>query len=171
MSKKVISVGLEYIKFGDIAVDGGMGTTLAALGLTAENTCSMTSEDPQVTEFFSEENDSPEAEISRPGKTVLNFSIMDANADNLAQVFGGTVDDTGTSDKWKAPATSPTIEQSIELKTKTGAVIQIPRASVRGKFNSNFSRQGVFLVDVVATILQPAKADEPNLIFIEPEPA
>lgn len=168
MSKKVITMGLEHIKLGAIAVDGGMGTSLAALGLTAENTCTLVSEDPQVTEFFSEENDDPEAEITRPGKITFNFSIMDANADNLVAIFGGEKKTAGSVDSWEAPASAPIIEQSIEAKAKSGLTIKIPRASVRGKFNSQLSRQGVFLVDVVATVLVPTKANEPKMILTEP---
>lgn len=170
MSKKIITVGLEYIKLGAIAGDGGMGESLTAIGLTSENSASFVSDDPQETEFFSEENDAPELVMTRPGKITFSFSIMDANADNLLKIFGGEkVVGTGSAgDTWKAPSTEINIEQSLEVKSKTGLTIKIPRAGIRGKFNSQLSRQGVFLVDVVATVLAPSKVAEPPFTLVEP---
>jgi hypothetical protein len=170
---KITTLGLSSIKVGNIASDGGMGQTLAALGLTYENTCNMVTEDPTVTEFFSEENDDPVASLSKSGKTTLNFSIMDANVDTLVAVFGGEKKTEGTAPqavthRWEAPSNVPVIEKSIEVKPITGLRIEIPRASIRGKMNSQFSKNGLFLIDVVCTVLVPTKANTPKMTIYEP---
>ena len=44
-AKKTYTIGLSKIEVGAIAEDGGMGDTLAVLGYTYQDTCTMTQED------------------------------------------------------------------------------------------------------------------------------
>ena len=54
---KEVNIGIASIKVGDIASDGGMGTVLAPLGETAEDSCKLTFGDQEETAFYVEEHD------------------------------------------------------------------------------------------------------------------
>lgn len=161
-----VTLGLKSLKVGDIAADGGMGTTLAALGLTAENTCSFVQEEGTTTEFFAEEVDAPVAEAEKAGLTKLNFSILDADGATLQKIFGGEYD--VATKVWSAPRGVVTKEQSIEVTPKQGLTLKIPRASLKGRFNSQFSKNGLFQVELSCTVLTPTKEGEPPFTTTDP---
>jgi hypothetical protein len=154
------SIGLKSIKVGDIAVDGGMGTVLAPLGLTFEGTATLTQEDPEVTPFYAEENDDPVEMLSSKGDTKLEFAIMDFTPSVMAEVLGGTVTGTGDAAVWNAPETIPTIEKSIEVVTRKDVRIQIPRAKIDAKIDMNLGKKEMGLIRIVATALKPTKTGE-----------
>ena len=152
------TVGLAKIEVGDIAADGGIGTTLASLGYTYQDTCKMTMEDPEVTEHYAEEVDDPVISISRGGKTVFNFSVMDADLTTLKALLGGDVTGTAPAQKWEAPDKIPIIEKSVRITPEQGLKFEIIRMKLDAKINAEFSKKGIFLIDVVGTVLQPTKA-------------
>lgn len=155
------SIGLEYLKIGDIAADGDMGTSLAAVGVTYKDSCELMQDDAEVTDIPCEEFDDPVDSIEILGKRTLKWSIMDYAPDTLVKVLGGTVTGAGTEldpKVWGAPTTSPSLEQSIEMKSKSGIIFKIPRAKIRAKLNAKIVKNGVALVDITATILTPTKA-------------
>lgn len=162
---ELLSIGLESLKIGAIAGDGGMGTTLAALGNTYENTCSMVQEDAESTEFFAEEVDDPVYVISKKGKTILEWAIMDWTPSVIVQVLGGTVTGTGAAAVWKAPSDIPEVERSIELVTKTDVQIDLPRVKLEGRLDSSFTRNEPALVRIRGTILTPTKVGEPPVMI------
>lgn len=155
----LVTLGLSKIEVGDIGADGAMGDTLAPLGYTYQDTCKMTQEDPETTEHYAEEVDDPIVSISRGGKTNFAFSIMDADVNVLKTLFGGTV----TGDSWSAPAKLPAIEKSVRITPEQGLKFDIPRMKLASKINGEFSKKGLFLIDVAGTVLQPTKADEPKM--------
>ena len=48
------TLGLETIEVGDIAIDGGVSSDFAPLGVTYRDTAELTQEDPDITEHYSE---------------------------------------------------------------------------------------------------------------------
>lgn len=161
------TLGIASIQVGAIAGDGGPGTTLAALGKTYQDSCRLTQEDPTTTEFFSEEDEDAVFTKTKKGKTTLTFQIMDADTDTLVKVFGGTATGTSPNKTWNAPNTTPTIEQTVKVTPQNGMTLVIPRGSITAKLNGEFSRQGLFLIDVVVTVLTPTKAGVGPIQFIE----
>lgn len=158
----LITIGLASIKVADILADGATGTTFAALGYTYENTCKFSEADPETTSFYAEEVDDAIDTSEKPGETKLNFSIANPDVDTLVAVFGGTK----VGNAWHAPDTKPTIEKSIEITPKKGLKFTICRAKMTAKLNADFSRKGLFLVEVSCTILQPTKALEPKMVTV-----
>ena len=158
-----MTLGLAAINVGAIASDGGMGTTLLPLGLTFRDTCQITQEDGESTELFSEEHDDPEYVITRPGKTKVNFSIMNPDVDTLAATLGGVV----TSGVWAAPDAMPEVERSVEIVPKLGLKISIPRLKM--DFKIDWSNVGTtpLLITVSGTILMPTKAGEAKIKAVE----
>lgn len=163
MALKIVS-GLASIKVGAVAGDGGMGTSLAALGETYQDSCTFVSADPEKTEHYSEESDDAFEVTYKLGLRTLKWSIFNFDADQMVKVLGGTV--TGTSPKvWNAPAAYTSIEQSIEITDKKGNVIQIPRAKIAAKLNISFGKKNVGLIDIEATVLVPTKAGTASVLI------
>jgi hypothetical protein len=161
MAEKIYTLGLEKIEMGEVGTDGGMGTTLAQIGYTYEDTCTLTTEDPTDTEFYVEELDDPVAVISKQGKTTFSFSLANPSADTLKELMGGTVN--SSTGAWEAPTKLPTIEKSVKITPTQGFVITVPRMKIVAKFNANFSKTNMTLVEVTGTVLTPTKDGEPKM--------
>jgi len=167
---EIRSFGLQTLKMGDVGTSGGMGTSLTEIGKIVRDTCDLVMDDPQMNDIMSEQSDDPEEVITVKGTTTLKFSIMTMDPNVLVRVLGGSVSGTAPNTSWNAPDTAPEIEQSIEITTKTGAKIQIPRAKVIGKINYQFRRNDVLKVDVTCRVLQPTDGVTESII-ITPVPA
>ena len=155
----IATFGLSKIEAKAVnAVDGDY----KILGMTYQDTCTLTQNEPEEIEHYAEECDTPVVCVSRPGKIILSFSIMDADVDTLVSLLGGSKSESGA---WNAPEVIPSIEMSIRVTPKSGMVIEIPRARVVAKFNGSFSRSGVFLISVTATVL---KADGKAKVIATP---
>lgn len=162
-STKHYTLGLSKIEVGAIAEDGGMGTDLAQLGYTSEETCNLTTDDPEITEFYAEEVDDPVMSMAKAGKMTLAFSIMDPSMDVLAKLMGGTASTGAEGDVWEAPNSAPTVELSIRITSRQGMCFDIPRASFVAKFNGEMRKSSLMLLEVTATILVPKKANTSKL--------
>lgn len=152
----LVTLGLSKIEVGDIAAGGGMGTTLEPLGLTYQDTCKMTQEDPETTEHYAEELDDPVVSISRGGKTNFAFSIMNGDVDTLVSLLGGTKN--STTGAWEAPDKLPIIEKSVRITPEQGLKFEIPRMKLATKINAEFSKKGLMLLEVAGTVLAPTSA-------------
>lgn len=132
---KVVTLGLASIKFGASA------SSLAALGLTYQDSCTVSQDDPETTEFYAEEEDDPIEITERPGAIRCNFQIMDPTA-ALAQK-------AGTSE-----------EGVLEITPKKGLKLTFNRAKVSYKLDGQYGRGGLFLVNVSAVALKPATGNK-----------
>lgn len=151
----IITLGLSKIEFGDVDTGGGMGTTLAALGYTFEDTCKMSQDDPTVTDFRAEEVDDPIESITTKGKVNFTFSLMNPGLDALVALLGGAKTGTAPDEQWEAPSQATQIEQSVKITPQKGLVFEIARGKVQGKLNGEFSKSGLMMVDVTVTPLIP----------------
>lgn len=93
MAKRFL--GLVSIKVGDVANDGGMGTSLAAVGDTVEDSCVFASDDATSTEINTEESDDPIEIISKAGKKTLTWETYNVDGAMMARLFGGTARSVG----------------------------------------------------------------------------
>lgn len=165
MAKK--SIGLTSWKMGAIAGDGGMGTSLTQVGATVADSAAITTETGTTSDFNIEESDSPYYSIeSSPGKVVLALSTFDVDLDTMARFWGGTVL-TGPPRTWDMPDTLPTIERSIEINTKDGWKLEIPRATITVRMQWNLKKTALAQLDIEATILQPTKSGVKRIKFTE----
>jgi hypothetical protein len=152
------SIGLKSIRLGAIASDGGMGTSLTALGVTFRGTATLETAEGTVNDFFSEENSDPEEIIEEKGTTTLKWSIINLDPAALARCLGGSVTGDAGEEKWNAPDDVPEIEQSVEIVTSFGVKVEIPRAKIRARLVWNLSRTDIAQVSITATVLRPEKA-------------
>lgn len=165
---EIRSYGLEYIKVGAIEEDGGLSTALAALGVTYENTAELVQDDPDITEIKSEENIEPEEIFEVEGTKRINWSIMNYDPDELVKILGGTATGVAPNKTWESPVSKSPIELSVEFKTKTGHIVQVPRAKITAKLNWQMRKNGMALVEVSARIMTPTKADTAPISVTKP---
>lgn len=123
-------------------------------GLTYQDTANMNQEDGETTEFFAEEEDDAIDETEKAGKTIFNFSIMDPDLQTLKRLFGGEI----ASDVWAYPDAKATIEESLQIIPKKGLCFHVSRARVKAKFNGEFSKKGLLLLECTATVMKPNTA-------------
>lgn len=123
-------------------------------GLTYQDTANMNQEDGESTEFFAEEEDEAIDEIEKAGKTTFNFSIMDPDLDTIKRLFGGEV----ATDIWAYPDAKATIEESLQIIPKKGLCFHVARARIKAKFNGEFSKKGLLLLECSATVMKPNTA-------------
>lgn len=159
----LINIGVAEIAIGAIAVDGGMGTTLAPLGYTEEGSAQINMDDPTETEFPVEELEVPLWIESKAGKIAVAFKVADPDEDTLVKVFGGAKTGTGATAVYSWPLAPVSIERSIKFTPKKGMGLNIPRAKITAKFSSEIGRGALLGVEVTGTVLQPTKADEPAI--------
>jgi len=81
--------GLQNVLMGDIAADGGVGTSLVAVGETVSGTAEMTTTDPTITDIMIEESDSPIESIVAAGITQMAWSTYNIDGGQLLKFFGG----------------------------------------------------------------------------------
>lgn len=159
MAKKVYTLGLNAVKIGEV----GLASTRNAIGLTYQDSCKLTQDDAETTDFYAEEEDDPVVSISRAGKTVVEFDLMDPSPDDMVTLMGGAASKSSAglsdNDVWSAPAKAPSIYKSLELDPEQGLNIQISRAKIEAKINGEFSKKGMTLVHVKATVSKPDGTD------------
>lgn len=148
--------GLVSVKVGAIAADGGMGTSLTALGNTVAGSMQMTSEEGTTTDFNIEEQDKPVKSIIQAGATRITWECYDIGGETMQKLFGGTYD-SGT-DTYSAPDKVVAQELSLEITSAEGHVLSIVRASVFPTFNWSMSKDALGKIAVSATVLAPTKA-------------
>ena len=161
----VTALGLSKIEVADIDATTGLHSgSYTTLGKTYENTCKLTEEDPTTNEFYCEEEDDPQESISKAGKTTLAFSIMNANAAALANLFGGTA----SSGVWSAPDATVEVYKNVKITPRIGGVLEIRRCKLRAKVNADYSKQGLFLVEMTGTVLKPTVASVAKMTYTDP---
>lgn len=154
-----INNGLAQLKIGNIANDGGMGTTLTALGYITEDSFKINTEDGTTTDFMVEEIDDPIFSRTTAGKLSFEFEIANPDATVLVTVFGGSSDTNGA---YTPPSSAPVIEKSLEVIPNQGFGFKVPRAKITAKFSDTLGKNQLLKVVVTAQILAPTKTGEPK---------
>jgi hypothetical protein len=158
---KLITIGLAKIEVGAIGANGVMGTSLETIGHTAEGSCTIETADPELTEFFAEEQDEAIHTAAKMAVTTITFQLAAPDLEQCSKVFGGEVVGTGSAATWEYPATLENIEKSVKIKPKEGLIFSIPRAKITAKFTGQFGRSETLKVEVVITVLKPTNGGAP----------
>lgn len=153
-SEKIYTLGLSEILFGEIAEDGGMGTSLAAIGYTKEDSCTFEQDDPEDTEFMAEEVEDPVYILSKAGKINFAFELMNPSLDVIKDLFGGDIADG----KWNAPDKLVNCEKSVKLVSDQGYDFEIPRMKLTPKIVGGFSKTGMMTISIKGVVMQPTKS-------------
>ena len=156
MSKKIYTLGLSKIEVGAKGDGDAMGATLAPVGYTYQESCKMAQEGPETTEHYAEEVDDPVVSVSRGGKALFDFSVMNPSVKVMEDLLGGEADEATNS--WEAPDKLPVVEKSVRITPEQGLKFEIPRMKLVSKINADFSKKGILLIEVAGTVMQPETA-------------
>lgn len=149
----VVTLGLSKIlgKEGEPTTANFTETDYTPYGLTYQDTAKMSQEDGEETEFYAEEEDDPIETIEKAGKTTFTFSVMNPDLTTLKRLFGGEI----ATNIWAYPDVAATVEESLIILPRKGLKFQVPRAKIKAKFNGEFSKKGLLLLEVTATVMKP----------------
>jgi hypothetical protein len=113
-------------------------------------------------------------EIVAPGSGYTAADDLSAASADIGGAGSGftipasTVQSSAALEKWEAPDAFPDVEKSLQITSKAGHVIKIPRASISTKIAFSFTKDKLGQLDVVATILQPDKTGEKRITVMFP---
>ena len=82
----IATFGLSKI---EVKKTSALESTYKTLGMTYQDSCTLTQNDPEVTDHYAEESDVPVVSVSKAGKVILAFSVMDADVETLTELMGG----------------------------------------------------------------------------------
>lgn len=99
-------------------------------------------------EYSDQEND-PIASFSENGAITVGFSTYDWDNAVLVALKGGTI----VNSKWHAPTTRTNIVKALRIVTDSGATISFPRVQITARFNSEFKKKNVSLLEVKCEVL------------------
>lgn len=155
--------GVTAISMGNLASDGGPGTSLTTLGNTdASATNNFVFEDPTITDYMALESDDPIDQEVTAGAKTLSITLLDPIPDAMVRVLGGTVTGAGTGADpkvWNAPLYMPDIEQTVKVTSKKGMNLTINRGKVTATVNHDFAKNGgKLVVNIKVRVLTPTKA-------------
>lgn len=161
MARKKNILGLKAVKMGAIAADGGMGTTLTEmLGATVLGTANLLLNEGTEETINVEEYDDAFDEIETAAPT-WSFALESYNleAKTLGDLGVGefTAGASGAPDSIGIDVPEP-IELSVEIETRNGAILQIPRMKLRFRPQFDFQKAAYGRVIVTGTPLKPEKA-------------
>jgi len=156
-----VTRGTSDVYIAPIASDGGVGTVWTSFGkIYADSTAAVTQADPTTKDFNSIQDDQPVDKDVTPGAITMQLSLMEVTTATLLENFGGTVTGTTEAEKvWSAPLQAVTIEKSMKIEPKKGKIITFVRMQLAPKANFNLTKDGLFLIDVLCSLLTPAKAN------------
>ena len=143
----LITLGLSQVEVGVASSSGTMPGSLAKIGKTYKDTCKLAQATAEVTEHFEEGKSAPEVRKKQKKVPVLTFSIMDPDAQMLADYVGGT----NTAGIWGFNGDEVVANKAVRVKTQQGHYIDIPNADIEAVINADFSAKGIFLVDFTIT--------------------
>ena len=149
----LVTLGLSKIlgKVGEPTQGDFSDTGYNVFGLTYEDTCTMSQDDPETTEFYAEEEDDPVEITEKQGKITFAFSIMNPELETLKRLFGGEI----ASDVYAYPDAVSTVEESVIILPRKGLKFQVPRMKLTAKINGEFSKKGLLLIEVKGTVMKP----------------
>jgi len=160
MGQKVF--GVTSIEIGDINAVTGLGENYASVGDIYKDTAMNEEDEPTSNDHFAELKRDPVITVVENGAETLRFDIMDAGADTLVALLGGTVTAVaGNPDIWNKPTNHTNIEKAFRITTDDGTVFEYRRVKVMGHRNLEPTRKGIFLTKIVGRILTPLIADVP----------
>lgn len=150
-----INIGFGKFEIGDIASDGGPGTSLASPGNTYRDSANFEQEEAETHDFEVEEQDTPIASIiTKPGTMKITWEVVDFDVSVMQKLFGGTT----SGGAWNHPDRLPEVEQTVKFTPKQGKPFLFPRCKLTSSFVYDMKRTGIARIKIEAKVLKPTKA-------------
>lgn len=176
--KRIVTLGLTSLKVADSVATGKSGDTglmpipseMKVQGNVYRDSFDFSTEDPEINEFYCEENDTPLVVQGKLGKTTVSFNIINPSVADCEAWGYGTKDLTGDQQKLKAPKNWTFNNKALEIIPTQGYKIEIPRASIVSKMSGGGKKSEPMLLHVVATVLVPldeSQAEKDPIVYTE----
>lgn len=164
-----VPFSLSDLKMGNVDASGAMGTALTTFDDPVENTCVFVEATGTDATFNTEISDDPFFKFTTPGQKTIEADFYGKNAAQLKKCFGGTIvpGSAGAPDKWNAPLSTFTQEQSVELTHRNGSKLQFPRVAVKCRFEWNARKNALPLIHFVGTIMKPTDGTTSPVSYID----
>lgn len=143
----MVIIGLTEIRVGTAAANGTMPGSLTKIGKVYKGTCRIEQDAPEVTEHFEENKSAPEVRKKDKKIPKIRFSLMDFDAQALADYVGGT----NTSGTWGYDGSEVVANKSIKLVAEQGLDFEIPNADIEAVLNGEMTSKGILLIDFIVT--------------------
>lgn len=150
---EVKTYGLKSIKFGEASEDGTMPVLLTELFRTYRDSVSFVEDDPDIADEYSDQDDDPVISIGTKGKKTIKVSTFDYSPEVLTAMKGGST----LNGQWVEPVGFQTIHKAVEVLTDTDLPFQCPKVQVVAKFNAEFKKKGLALLEITMTPQAPMK--------------
>lgn len=156
------TMGLKKIYVHPALDDGTMpanGEGWLDLGDVYQETCTLTDEDPEITEHKSETS---KKRITLTGETATTvaLSLMDPDLEQLVRYFGGTITGEAGKRKWVRPRKLPYKEWAIWQMPEEGMLVGCATARIIPKFEITYSSKGICLVPMTIKYQSELQVDE-----------
>lgn len=154
--------GLKSIKFGAPMADGSMpiAANMSELFRTYRDSAKFVEDDADLQEEFSDQSDDPVITLGTKGKKTIEVATFDYDPTVLMAMKGGTVVDG----VWNEPANLPEIFKAVELETDSGTKVMAPKGRIFAKFNAEFKKKGLSLLEIKIVPNTPAPGKSAILI-------
>lgn len=141
-------MGLKKIYVAEAAENGTMpanGANWKDLGDVYQDTCTLTDDDPEITEHKSETSSK---KITQVGEITTNveLSLMDPDLELLARYFGGSVSGAEGARTWTRPRKHSYKEWAVWFAPEEGFFVGCANACIIPKFEITYSSKGICLV-------------------------
>lgn len=145
------TTGTTQILVGTAATTGVMPSvaSMTKIGEVYQNTCKITQDKPDITGHKEEGKSFDAIQVVDNKAPKLAFSLMNADAQLLADYIGGSI----ASGRWGYDGTAIVANKAFSLQTARGLCFDIPNASIVATLNGDMSKKGIFLVDFEVTPL------------------
>lgn len=158
-----INNGIEKIEFAPLASDKGAGTVFKSLGLTAEDSVKLTTENDETKDWFAEEMDAPAfTEVVKKGKTSLELEILNPDMDTLVETMGGSKSGSGGTAKYTFPEQAVTVERTVKITPRKGMGFIYNRARIDASLSEEMGRNNLIRLKLKITALKPEKVGVPT---------
>lgn len=161
---KVFTIGLKSLKAGtpDDTTGEMPSTGLAVHGNVYRDTLDLSTDDPSTEDYYEEETDLPVASMPEAGKTTLVFEILRPSVADLVFWAGGEAD-SSTGKVWKAPIGYVDKKLALEIESKQGYTISIPKAQIVANTVGGGAKSTPMRLKVTATVLVPTTSGGVNM--------
>jgi len=152
-------VGLEYLQFGAVRSTGAFPSTAASMstvGNVVPDSAHFVVENPEITNIFIEEEDTPDIQIFGTQRKYIEFALRDMGTQTLLYAFGGMASGSAFSFTTTG-VVSREYAVFAQSRTINGKKLkfEIPRASVYASGDMKFAKTDTGTLAFTCEILTP----------------
>lgn len=141
MAKKVFTIGLSEIQYGTADPVGFMPAKMSKLGMTYQDSCKISQDEPEITEHYEEGASVPFVRFAKGKSPEITMQVVVSSLEDLHRLLGGRLE----GERFIL-SKSATLNMAIRVVPAQGYSISIPNASITAKLEGDISSKGVLLI-------------------------